>query len=142
MDGIVEVIPENNAAADIDMSKDSDKWMALMKDGKPIRINAEDGGLKFTTEESGMDYDGCEWGDAEFEFGITEQMKELALYPGEPKTYLYADTEGERLPRAGGGWGDGASAGVFSLYLSDARSSSHSDFGFRSAFYGKLDSEV
>ena len=64
--------------------------------------NAEDGGLKFTTEESGMDYDGCEWGDAEFEFDVTEQMKELALYPGEPDTYLYADTEGERLSIAGG----------------------------------------
>ena len=142
MDGIVEVIPENNAAADIDMSKNSDKWVALMKDGKPIRINAEDGGLKFTTEESGIDYDGCEWGDAEFEFGITEQMKELALYPGEPKAYLYADTEGERLPVAGGCWDFGALAGVFGLGLGDARSYSDGGVGFRSAFYGKLDSEV
>ena len=142
MDGVIEVIPDNNAAADIDMSKDSDKWVALMKDGKPIRINAEDGGLKFTTDESGMDYDGCEWGDAEFEFGITEQMKELALYPGEPKAYLYADTEGERLPLAGGGWGDGAAAGVFYLNLAGARSISYGNLGFRSAFYGKLDSEI
>ena len=142
MDGVIEVIPDNNAAADIDMSKDSDKWMALMKDGKPIRINAEDGGLKFTTKESGMDYDGCEWGDSEFEFGVTEQMKELALYPGEPKAYLYADTEGERLPIVGGSWNDGANAGVFYLDLSDARSLSDGDVGFRSAFYGKLNSEV
>lgn len=142
MDGVIEVIPDNNAAADIDMSKDSDKWVALMKDGKPIRINAEDGGLKFTTEESGMDYDGCEWGDAEFEFDATEQMKELALYPGEPEAYLYADTEGERLPIAGGSWGNGANAGVFYLGLRSARSGSYSSVGFRSAFYGKLDSEV
>lgn len=89
-----------------------------------------------------MDYDGCEWGDAEFEFDVTEQMKELALYPGEPETYLYADTEGERLPIAGGYWGNGAPAGVFYLDLHNARSSSSSDIGFRSAFYGKLDSEV
>lgn len=142
MDGVIEVIPDNNAAADIDMSKDSDKWVALMKDGKPIRINAEDGGLKFTTEESGMDYDGCEWGDAEFEFDATEQMKELALYPGEPEAYLYADTEGERLPIAGGAWLNGASAGVFHLDLGSARSSSGGGIGFRSTFYGKLDSEV
>lgn len=113
-----------------------------MKDGKPIRINAEDGGLKFTTEESGMDYDGCEWGDAEFEFDATEQMKELALYPGEPEAYLYADTEGERLPFAGGYWLSGANAGVFDLYLGLARSLSHGHVGFRSAFYVKLDSEV
>ena len=142
MDGVIEVIPDNNAAADIDMSKDSDKWVALMKDGKPIRINAEDGGLKFTTEESGMDYDGCEWGDAEFEFDATEQMKELALYPGEPEAYLYADTEGERLPLAGGLWNSGADAGVFNLNLHHARSLSAGHVGFRSAFYGKLDSEV
>ena len=142
MDDVIEVIPDNNAAADIDMSKDSDKWVALMKDGKPIRINAEDGGLKFTTEESGMDYDGCEWGDAEFEFDATEQMKELALYPGEPEAYLYADTEGERLPVAGGDWLDGADAGVFHLGLGTARSNSNGHVGFRSAFYGKLDSEV
>lgn len=88
-----------------------------------------------------MDYDGCEWGDAEFEFDVTEQMKELALYSGEPETYLYADTEGERLPIAGGGWNGGAHAGVFDLSLS-ARSSSNGYLGFRSAFYGKLDSEI
>lgn len=89
-----------------------------------------------------MDYDGCEWGDAEFEFDVTEQMKELALYSGEPETYLYADTEGERLPVAGGRWNLGAHAGVFNLHLTDARSASLSYIGFRSAFYGKLDSEI
>ena len=89
-----------------------------------------------------MDYDGCEWGDAEFEFDATEQMKELALYPGEPEAYLYADTEGERLPRAGGYWSGGARAGVFNLALHSARSNSGGNVGFRSAFYGKLDSEV
>ena len=70
---------DNNAAADIDMSKDSNKWVALMKDGKPIRVNAEDGGLKFTTEESGMDYDGCEWGDAEFEFLSQQRGRHVLL---------------------------------------------------------------
>lgn len=89
-----------------------------------------------------MDYAGCEWGDAEFEFDVTEQMKELALYSGEPETHLYADTEGERLPVAGGNWSNGASAGVFYLYLNHARSYSNGNFGFRSAFYGKLDSEI
>ena len=69
-------------------------------------------------------------------------MKELALYPGEPKAYLYADTEGERLPIAGGRWYNGANAGVIALYLNIARSYSFSNLGFRSAFYGKLDSEV
>lgn len=81
-------------------------------------------------------------GEAEFEFDVTEQMKELALYPGEPETYLYADTEGERLPLAGGRWSNGANAGVFYLDLLTARSYSSGNVGFRSAFYGKLDSEI
>ena len=49
---------------------------------------------------------------------------------------------GERLPIAGGRWHAGAYAGVFGLDLSNARSHSGSGVGFRSAFYGKLDSEV
>lgn len=142
MDGVVEVIPDNDAAANVDMGKDSKRWTALMADKKPIRINAEDGGLKFTTEESGMDYDGCEWGDVEFDFKITEEMKELGLFPGESEAYLYADTEGERLPVAGGSWSNGAHAGVFNLNLAYARSLSRGFLGFRSAFYGKLDSEI
>lgn len=142
MDGVVEVIPDNDAAANVDMGKDSKKWTALKADKKPIRINTEDGGIKFTTEESGMDYNGCEWRDVEFDFKITEEMKELGLFPGESEAYLYADTEGERLPIAGGLWGSGAGAGVFYLDLTSARSYSYGDLGFRSAFYGKLDSEI
>lgn len=82
--------------------------------------------------------DGCQCKERHTEAACNE----VALYPGEPETYLYADTEGERLPVAGGNWNDGASAGVFSLDLNSARSDSHGDIGFRSAFYGKLDSEV
>lgn len=111
-------------------------------EGIALRLIREFDSNEIKNIESDMDYDGCEWGDAEFEFYVTEQMKELALYPGEPETYLYADTEGERLPIAGGGWGDGTNAGVFNLYLSIARSYSNGYVGFRSAFYGKLDSEV
>lgn len=92
--------------------------------------------------QSCIDYDECEWGDVESEFGVTEQMKELALYSGEPKAYLYADAEGERLPICGGSWSDGAYAGVFNLHLFYPRSYADSSIGFRSAFYGKLDSEI
>ena len=79
-------------------------------------------------------------GDARFDFSITEEMKELGLYPGEPGAYLYAYTDGERLPFAGG-WLAGAGAGVFFLNLHGLRSNSDGNVGFRSAFYRKLDSE-
>lgn len=140
-DGVLEVIPDNNAASDVNMTENSEAWKPLEVEGKPIRINAEDGGIKFTTEKSDIDYDGCEWQDVEFDFEITEEMKELALFPGEAEAYIYADTEGERLPLAGGCWYNGALAGVFSVDLSDPRSYSDSNFGFRSAYYRKLDTE-
>ena len=40
----------------------------------------------------------------------------------------------ERLPVRGGRWGNGASAGLFYLYLGSPRSSSYWGFGGRSAF--------
>lgn len=140
-DGVLETIPDNNAASNVDMSADSKEWKPLEVEEKPIRINAENGGIKFTTEKSDVDYDGCEWQDAEFDFEITEEMKELALFPGEAEAYIYADTEGERLPRAGGYWHNGAYAGVFCVHLYSPRSLSGSYLGFRSAYYRKLDTE-
>lgn len=143
MDGVIEVIPDNNAAADIDMSKDSDRWVALMKDDKPIRISVKNSGLKFTTERSRLGREGCPWENVEFEFDITEQMKELALYPGEPKTFLHANTEGERFPIVGSCFATTAWAGMFNLsFFADTRSGLSANTGFRSAFYGKLNSEV
>ena len=61
----------------------------------------------------------------------------MGLFPGEPEAYFYADTNGERLPICGGGWSDGADAGVFNVGLYDPRSISYSGIGFRSAYYRK-----
>ena len=73
--------------------------------------------------------------------GVTapELAKALILYPDEPGKdyggdYHWMNNAGERLPIAGGGWYDGADAGVFNLALSNARSRSASDLGFRSAY--------
>ncbi|GAC42343.1 SUMF1/EgtB/PvdO family nonheme iron enzyme [Paenibacillus popilliae] len=44
------------------------------------------------------------------------------------------DATNERLPIRGGNWGNGSAAGVFALNLNHARSYSHSNLGFRSAF--------
>lgn len=71
-----------------------------------------------------------------------EALKELALYPGEPKAYLYAgSTNGEYLPICGGSWGNASSAGVFLANLPHLRSLSHPAVGFRSAFYRKRDTD-
>lgn len=47
---------------------------------------------------------------------------------------FHFDATGERLPLIGGNWDYGSSAGVFALNLSNLRSVSSNDVGFRSAF--------
>ena len=59
-----------------------------------------------------------------------------ATYGGD---YFYANNgEAERCAFRGGSWGDGASAGVFAVYLVDPRSSSYAYLGGRSAFIDTL----
>ena len=64
-------------------------------------------------------------------------LKHLAIQP--PGANLGGDllhirNYGERLPVRGGGWGNAADAGVFSLYLNGARANSSNSIGFRSAY--------
>lgn len=136
MDGVLQVVENNDAAMNIDLSARSDKWKCLLDDeGESIRIDASNGGIKFTTEdEIEEDYDGCRWKDVGFDCEITDEMKALGLFAGEPDAYIYADTDGERLPICGGDWSSGSGAGVFSVDLYGPRSYSSGDVGFRSAY--------
>ena len=142
MDGVIEVAENNDAAMNIDLSKSSKNWKPVLVDGEPLRVDCSDGVVILTTEDEIEEgYDGASWEDVEFQCDITEQMKELALFPGEPQAYVYFDTEGERLPICGGGWHNTAGAGVFYVDLVSPRSYSHSSLGFRSAYYRKLETE-
>lgn len=146
-DGRLQVAQDNDAALDIDLTREGDEWKSMVDDkGEPIRIFVNDGGdiaitSKRESEDDEHGFDGCEWGDVTIDCD-TEALKELALYPGEPKAYLYADsTNGEYLPICGGRWGNSSYAGVFHVYLGNLRSLSHHNVGFRSAFYRKLDTD-
>lgn len=47
-----------------------------------------------------------------------DKLKDLGLYPAddyESDEYFWLDSNGERVIYRGGGWNDGANAGVFSL---------------------------
>lgn len=134
--GKIEVAPDNNAALDIDLTEVGDAWQPLLApDGKPICFSVGDG-CKFTTEKPEADYTGLEWGDVYSDFGFSEALKELALYPGEEHAYCYIDsTEGEYLPYRGGGWSRGSRAGVFYTGLSNSRSVAYGNLGFRSAYF-------
>lgn len=139
--GRLEVAKDNDAAdMSTNLTKEGKAWIPVMADGEPVYIKTTGEEIQFTkkpTEES--DYTCSRWKNVVFDCGISEQMQELALFQGEPEAYIYADSEGERLPICGGYWYNGARAGVFSVVLHYPRTYSFSNLGFRSAFYRKTD---
>lgn len=139
-DGALEVAKNNDAAMNIDLTQEGDCWERIRDDsGKIIRVSIGDDNICITTDSDiEQDYTGTEWKNVQIACE-SEQLKELALFAGEPDAFCYIDsTEGEYLPRCGGSWYNTSSAGVFCVYLYDPRSISSTDFGFRSAYYGKL----
>lgn len=139
MDGQVQVIPDNGAAAGADQSRDSKEWKAIhTADGDPIYYKVEDGeiSLQPVTPDC-KDYDGVEFKDLSAEaMDVPEKLIELGLYPApgyEGTDYFWLDTDGERIVFRGGGWNNGAGAGVF--YFSGYNSRANVDWsvGFRAA---------
>ena len=139
VNGQVQVIPNNEAAAGADQSKDSKEWTPLYTaDGDTIYYDVEDGriGLR-PVEPDSKDYDGVEFkeliGSA---IDVPEKLIELGLYPApgyEGTDYFWLDTDGERIVIRGGDWPHGAGAGVFCFDGSDSRARVHWNVGFRSA---------
>ena len=139
MDGQVQVIPDNGAAAGADQSRDSAEWTPLYTaDGDTIYYNVEDGEINLQpVAPDGKDYDGVEFKDLSAEaIDVPEKLIELGLYPApgyEGTDYFWLDTDGERIVLRGGGWGGGADAGVFYFYGGDSRAYVGWNVGFRSA---------
>lgn len=138
--GKLQAAKNNDAALDIDLTEEGDDWQDVLDDaGNPVRVSVSDeDDITITTEQDiEKDYCGSRWGDVKIECE-SEQLKELALFNGEPEAYFYADsTEGEYFPIRGGSWLNGAAAGVFYSALSGPRSSVNSSIGFRSAYFKK-----
>ena len=139
MDGQVQVIPDNGAAAGADQSRDSKEWQAIhTADGDPVYYKVEDGeiSLQPVTPDC-KDYDGVEFKELSAEaMDVPEKLIELGLYPApgyEGTDYFWLDTDGERIVFRGGRWFDGANAGVFSFNGGDSRASVYWSVGFRSA---------
>lgn len=65
-----------------------------------------------------------------------QAMKRLLLEPAGalPQGRIYMRNFGERLPYRGGGWADGAHAGLAALSLYHSRASANANIGFRPAF--------
>ena len=140
VDGKVQVIPRNEAAAGADQSKDSPEWVNIYTaDGDPIYYEVTDDEIWLrATEPENKDYCGVSFTDLEpGEVDNLDELIRLGLYPAdgyEGSDYFWLDTNGERCVYRGGGWYSGADAGVFCLYGSNARSYSNANIGFRPAF--------
>ena len=139
IDGKVQVIPRNEAAAGADQSRDSKEWKAIYTaDGDPVYYNVEDGEIKLQPiAPEGKDYDGVQFTDLNTSaLEVPEKLIELGLYPApgyEGTDYFWLDTDGERIVFRGGGWRAGADAGVFSFHGHHSRAGVHWYVGFRSA---------
>ena len=139
VDGSIQAARNNDAALpETDLRENGKDWESVVdNNGKPIFASVSGGKITFTTGEHEGDYDGCPWGSVKMDCE-SEQMKELALYAGEPDAYCYVDsTEGEYCLIRGGYWHNGGNAGVFSSYLYGPRSSVYASIGGRSAFFKK-----
>lgn len=140
VDGKVQVIPRNEAAAGADQSKESPEWVNIYTaDGDPIYYEVSGGEIRLrATEPEEKDYDGVSFTDLEpGEVDNLDELIRLGLYPAdgyEGTDYFWLDTNGGRCVSRGGNWDNGAYAGVFCLAGGDARSLSGADFGFRPAF--------
>lgn len=139
MDGQVQVIPDNGAAAGADQSRDSKEWQAIhTADGDPVYYKVEDGeiSLQPVTPDC-KDYDGVEFKELSAEaMDVPEKLIELGLYPApgyEGTDYFWLDTDGERIVLRGGGWYSGAIAGVFYFGGYSSRAYVNWSVGFRSA---------
>lgn len=137
-DGVLYAAKDNDAALNIDLTQEGDDWHRIKDNfGNVVKVSV-DGSIKITTYPSiEQDYTGDCWEDVDIDCE-SEQLKELALFAGEPKAYLYIDsTDGEYFPVRGGSWNNGANAGLFGTGLSNPRSYSHWIVGFRSAYFKK-----
>lgn len=137
--GIIQYI-ENNDAAVADLSTDSEAWKSVEVAGKTVKLSAEGAGVAVTTDEPEEDWNGCHFKDMEIRLDeVPDILHKLGIIPENQKEEtagIFADSgEEETLPLRGSSFNDTSSGGVGALYLSNPRSCSSYDVGFRSAFY-------
>ncbi|EDM88170.1 hypothetical protein RUMOBE_01076 [Blautia obeum ATCC 29174] len=152
MNGEIQIIPYANCmAADASMGASSTLWKAIAADGTlvepgtagTLKYNYVSGHIQLTsgdiTPEDTWRGDTYQNMTLDSALTVPEIAKALLIYPDEPGGDYggdghYMNNSGERLPICGGRWLSTSSAGVFSVYLGNPRSSSDASIGFRSAY--------
>lgn len=149
VNGEIQILPNNDGA---DYTKDhstgSTAYKAVLEDGTlvapgtagTLKISASGNITKTTpaivSTSKTFESVGVESDVSAASAGV-ELLKKLLIYPyttGLNGDYFYYNTDGERLPRRGGGWYEGTGAGLFALNLLNDRSNAHYVIGFRLAF--------
>lgn len=165
VDGEIQIIPDNNAAKQVDQGVNSTLWKAIMPDGTLVEPGTE-GTLKWdylapvpvggtseyafrlntvltnpadnATANGGISFHSLTAADG---VNVPEILKVLSIFPNDPggdygNDRYYMRNIGERVAYRGGTWSHTSSAGVFYSFGSSARSYAYTGIGFRSAFYG------
>ena len=156
--GEIQIIKDNDAAADVDMSADSSEWKAILQNGTlatpgttdTLKYDAAGSGgtgavvLNTTIENQYPSPDSSASSSCAFtaitaksEVTIPALLKLLSLYPIDTTTpvgSIWVRNAGERLALRGGGYGISSGAGLFGLNLVVNRTNRGRDVGFRPAF--------
>jgi hypothetical protein len=147
VDGEIQVIADNNAADNtISHAAGSSAWRAILQDGSLVAPGTANtlkwdsvSGVQLATSVTTSGTPSTLYKDVVAAGGVTIPaiLRQLGLHPHATdmtRGRLYVNNAGERLPRRGGSWSNGATAGSFALYLTDERSGVNSSVGFRPAF--------
>ncbi|MGL5947735.1 MAG: hypothetical protein ACRCYV_01555, partial [Aeromonas sp.] len=149
IDGEIQIIPDNDAASDIDLSAASSLWKsidgatgALVAKGHANAVKLASGGTAAYTlvQANGQPFEKMTNPSAT-PVGA-EALKLLKLHGMYPVAsamdgdgfWHQATVTGEYLPFRGGSWHHGALCGVFAVYLDGARSHTNTHLGARPAF--------
>ncbi|WP_024346548.1 hypothetical protein [Lacrimispora indolis] len=141
--GILQYMPDNNAASPgADLSEESEEFVNVLSDGKPVKIGPRDGAIVITTDEVEEGWDAIERMD------IVVDLKEVPaiLYDlgvifkdmEKSEEWFAADTNlDEVIAFVGGSCNSTSYAGPSALYLDNPRSCVYTSVGFFSACLGK-----
>lgn len=138
--GNLQAAKNNDAALpETDLTENGDGWQPIVDDtGRPLFASVDDCDTTITPDQKiKHDCAGHRWADVKMECE-SEQLKELAIFAGEPDARCYIDsTEGEYILYRGGSWLHGGGDGIFCVRLGRARSHFSATVGGRSAYFKK-----
>lgn len=148
--GVIEYIPDNNAAAK-DFMKEDTAWVVARTEepgeeglpfGKPLYLDAQCGKVVLTDGQIAGSWNGCHMKELQLAGSLKEVpeiIHKLGILPQgwqQEKAGIWADSElEEAVPIRGSSFRRASHGGVAALHLHNARSFVYNNVSFRSALY-------